>query len=123
MKLVVNGLRNLIGGILVIFDIITRGPKLKRSTEVQKEVDQASKELTLYQFFACPFCIKTRRTIYKLNLNLEKRSVSEGSPYRQELLEQGGKIQAPCLKIEKDGNVEWMYESKTISQYLKQRFA
>ncbi len=122
MKLIINGLRNLIGGVMVIIDVITRGPKLKRSTEVQKQVDQQTSKLALYHFFACPFCIKTRRTIYKLNLNIENRSVSEGSPYRQELLEQGGKIQAPCLRIQHDDKVEWLYESSDISKYLKQRF-
>jgi glutathione S-transferase len=51
-----------------------------------------------------------------------KRNASEGSPYRDELLQGGGKIQTPCLRIEKDGSVEWLYESSAIISYLEKRF-
>ncbi len=83
----------------------------------------AAKDLTLYQFLACPFCIKTRRAIYKLNLPIETRSAFEGSPHRKALLEGGGRVKVPCLRIEQDGKVEWMYESSDIIRYLEKRFA
>jgi glutathione S-transferase len=38
--------------------------------------------------------------------------------YRQELLEQGGKVKVPCLRIEQDGQVKWLYESNDIIAYL-----
>ena len=38
----------------------------------------------------------------------------------QALMLGGGKTQVPCLRIENaDGQVEWMYESDDIIQYLK----
>ncbi|MCF2946995.1 glutathione S-transferase N-terminal domain-containing protein [Paraglaciecola aquimarina] len=123
MKLLIKLIRNLLGGVIVILDWVTRGTKLKRPPQAQKQIEEQTKELSLYQFFACPFCIKTRRAIYKLNLPIVKRNASSGSPYRNELLEQGGKIQTPCLRIEKDGKVEWLYESSEIISYLNQRFA
>lgn len=122
MRYFINFIRNLLGGIIAFFDVLTRGAKLKRSPEKQQQVEQELQGLRLYQFFACPFCIKTRRAMHKMNLPVEKRSVSSGSPYRDELLVEGGKIQTPCLRIETEGEVRWLYDSSEIIQYLQKRF-
>lgn len=122
MKLLINLIRNLLGGIIAAIDFVTRGAKLKRTAQAQQQVQAELEKLSLYQFFACPFCIKTRRAMYKMNLPMVKRNVSEGSPYRGELLQGGGKIQTPCLRIEKDDGVEWLYESSEIISYLEKRF-
>ncbi|HAI96784.1 MAG TPA: glutaredoxin, partial [Methylococcaceae bacterium] len=37
--------------------------------------------------------------------------------------EGGGKLKVPCLRIEEDGKVSWMYESSDIINYLEDRFA
>lgn len=95
---------------------------MKRTPAKQQQVEAELESLTLYQFFACPFCIKTRRKMYKLNLPVQKRSVSKGSPYRAELLSGGGKIQTPCLNIENNGETKWLYDSSAIVDYLEQRF-
>ena len=105
MKLLINLIRNLLGGIIAAIDFVTRGTKLKRTSEAQQQVEAELEKLSLYQFFACPFCIKTRRAMYKMNLPIVKRNASQGSPYREELLQGGGKIQTPCLRIEKDAGV------------------
>jgi glutathione S-transferase len=60
--------------------------------------------------------------MHKLNLPIVKRNASQGSPFRDELLQGGGKIQTPCLRIEKDDGVEWLYESSEIISYLEKRF-
>ena len=122
MKLLINLIRNLLGGIIAAIDFITRGSKLKRNAQVQQQVETELEKLSLFQFFACPFCIKTRRAMYKLNLPIVKRNASQGSPFRDELLQGGGKIQTPCLRIEKDDGVEWLYESSEIISYLEKRF-
>ena len=123
MKLLINLIRNLLGGIIAAIDFVTRGSKLKRPEEKQQQIESELEKLSLYQFFACPFCIKTRRALHKLNLPITKRNASTGSPHREELLQGGGKIQTPCLKIEKDDDVEWLYGSSEIINYLEQRFA
>jgi glutathione S-transferase len=61
--------------------------------------------------------------MYKMNLPIVKRSVSGRSPYRDELLQGGGKIQSPCLRIKTGEEVTWLYESSEIIKYLQQRFA
>lgn len=123
MSVIINLIRNLLGGIIAFFDVITRGSKLKRTKEDQQQLEKELQELTLYQFFACPFCIKTRRAMYKMNLPIVKRNVSKGSPYREELLQGGGKVQTPCLRIESATGNTWLYESSEIIDYLRQRFA
>ena len=122
MKLLINLIRNLLGGIIAVIDVITRGSKLKRTVQAQQQVEAELGNLSLFQFFACPFCIKTRRAMYKLNLPIVKRDASQGSTFREELLQGGGKIQTPCLRIEKDGAIEWLYESSEIISYLEKRF-
>lgn len=123
MKLFIRLIRNTLGLIMVAVDLLTRGRKLQRTPSEQKLVNEQLSELSLYQFFACPFCIKTRRAMHKLNLPIEMRDASQGSHYRAELLENGGKVTVPCLRIEQQGKVEWMYESSDIIRYLEKRFA
>jgi glutaredoxin len=122
MKLLINLIRNLLGGIIVSLDFITRGSKLKRTAQAQQKIEAELEKLSLFQFFACPFCIKTRRAMHKLNLPIVKRNASQGSPFRDELLQGGGKVQTPCLRIEKEDSVEWLYESSEIITYLEKRF-
>ena len=88
----------------------------------QALVEQQLKDYTLYQLYACPFCIKTRRALHRLNLPMEIRDVRHGSPYRQELEQGGGRIQVPCLHMRDEGNDVWMYESNDIIHYLEQKF-
>ena len=119
VKLVRNGL----GLIIVSADVLTRWSRVKRAPQQQQKVDEAAGDITLYHFFACPFCVKTRRAIHKLRVPIEKRSAVQGSPYREELVQGGGKVQVPCLRIQHgDGKEEWLYDSKQIISYLNDRF-
>ncbi len=86
-------------------------------------MDSRTSNLALYQFHACPFCIITRRTMRRLGLNIELRDAQNDARWEQELVEEGGKRQVPCLRIiREDGEVEWLYESKDIMQYLEQQY-
>jgi len=80
--------------------------------------------MALYQFNQCPFCVKTRRTIRRLGLNIELRDARNDSKWNAELIEQGGKYQVPCLRfVDDDGKDNWLYESSAINNYLDSRFA
>lgn len=97
---------------------------VKRPDEQQKKIDSEVKNLTLYQFKTCPFCIKVKRMMSRLSLNVETVDAQHDNDVRNELLSQGGKISVPCLKItDQQGETTWMYESTDINQYLEQRFA
>lgn len=123
MNMLVKLLRNGLGQLIIFIDFITRPSKMKRSAEAQVEVVKEAEKLALYQFNACPFCVKTRRTMHKLNLPIKLKDAKNNDQDRQFLLEQGGKIQVPCLRIQSEGKDEWLYESKAINAYLTNRFA
>jgi glutaredoxin len=119
----IKALRIGLGQLIIFIDFITRPRKMQRSPEAQAEVSQSASNLALYQFRACPFCVKTRRTLHKLNVPMTLRDAKNDPQARLELEQQGGKIQVPCLRIEENGQSTWLYESKAIASYLQQRFA
>ncbi|WP_036179854.1 glutaredoxin domain-containing protein [Marinomonas sp. MED121] len=121
--MLVKLLRNGLGQLIIFIDFITRPAKMKRSAEAQVEVVKEAEKLALYQFNACPFCVKTRRTMHKLNVPIKLKDAKNNDQDRQLLLEHGGKIQVPCLHIQSEGKDEWLYESKAINAYLTDRFA
>ncbi len=123
MKVLFRAIRWVLGQIILFVDWITRPKPVRRAPEKQAEVDRETADLKLYHFRLCPFCVKTRRTIHKLALNIETRDARNDPKWNQELIEQGGKYQVPCLRIAKDnGEVEWLYESDDINAYLERRF-
>ena len=124
MGFIFKPVRWLLGQIIIFIDWLTRPKPMQRSAEAQKEVDEQTKNMALYQFQQCPFCVKTRRQIHRLALNIEKRDARNDPQWNQELINDGGKYQVPCLKITAaDGSVQWMYESTDINQYLDEKFS
>ena len=121
--MIVKALRVGLGQLIVFADWISRPAKRKRDAAAQARVEQAAKGLELYQFHACPFCVKTRRTLHRLNVPVALKDAKNNEQDRQTLLEQGGKIKVPCLRIEENGQTTWMYDSKVIIDYLDKRFA
>lgn len=104
--------------------LTTPAKAINRTAEQQAEVDAACHELALYQFQACPFCIRVRKEMARLGLNIEKRDAQKVAEHRQALLEGGGRTKVPCLRINhRDGATEWLYESDEIKAWLNQRFA
>jgi len=116
-------IRWLLGRIILFFDWLTRPKKPHHSPEKQAELDTQTNKMALYQYAACPFCVKTRRAIRRLGLNIELRDARKDPHYHRELEREGGKQQVPCLRIENDdGSVTWLYESGDIIDYLQNRF-
>ncbi|AUF97440.1 glutaredoxin [Pseudomonas sp. 02C 26] len=120
--MIVKALRVGLGQLIVFGDLISRPAKRKRNAAAQAAVEQQAKGLALYQFHACPFCVKTRRNLHRLNVPVALRDAKNDPLHRQALLEGGGRVKVPCLRIEEAGEVTWMYESKAIIAYLDQRF-
>jgi len=115
--------RNALGYSIAALDLISRGKGQQRPAAEQADVDAQTANMALYQFTACPFCIKTRRAIHRLGLTIEKRNAMNNASARRELEQQGGKIKVPCLRITQPGKDDiWMYESGDIIAYLQQRF-
>lgn len=126
--MILKAVREGLGRIIIFFDWLTRPRKLKRTDEAQAQVAQAVQGVSLYQFYACPFCVKTRRAIHRLNLPIAVRDAQNDPVHREELLQGGGRIKVPCLRLDEvDSNGEvttrWMYESGDIIDYLEKKFA
>ncbi|QKQ24333.1 glutathione S-transferase N-terminal domain-containing protein [Candidatus Ruthia endofausta] len=123
MKFLLKGLRNGLGAIIAFISWLIPVSKIKRTSEQQQKADKKTVSIELYQFFACPFCIKIRRVIRRLNLNIVTRNTQTiGSEFRDEMQQETGKVQVPCLKITNGNEVQWMFESDEISAYLNKHF-
>ena len=120
--MIVKAVREGLGRLIVFVDLLTRPKKMQRSPTEQKLVDEAARGLALYQFYACPFCVKTRRALHRLNVPVEYRDAQKDPQHRTALQEEGGKIKVPCLRIQESGSDTWMYESSDIIAYLNRRF-
>lgn len=116
-------IRFFVGSIILFLDWLFTPRGVQRDVESQANIDTQTSKLSLYQFKACPFCVKVRRSMKRQSLAIETRDAKRSETHKQELLEGGGKLKVPCLKIEdSQGNTSWMYESKQIIAYLEQRF-
>ncbi|MCK7545446.1 glutathione S-transferase N-terminal domain-containing protein [Marinobacter bryozoorum] len=116
-------LRLVLTPFMLLSEKLSTPKSVTRSADEQARVDEASKNLALYQFGACPFCIKVRKEIARLGLNIETRDAQHDQRHRADLEAGGGRIKVPCLKIHQDdGSVSWLYESDDIKAWLQERF-
>ena len=124
IRLFFKTIRAILGPMLLFADWITSPKGMVRPAEQQSQVDRETQNLVLYEFRTCPFCIKTRRAIKRLSLNIERRDTQHNPEHRQQLFDGGGQIKVPCLRIvDETGADKWMYESDDIIHYLQERFA
>lgn len=121
--MIIKLIRNALGLIIVFVDWVTRPKAIKRSPEEQANVQSLLNGHSLYQFYACPFCVKTRRAIHELGVDVELRDINKDPSNREALQQGGGKVKVPCLRIEEAGDVRWLYESNDIIAYLNKRVA
>jgi len=123
MKIFFKALRVILGPVMLLWEIISRPKAISRTTLQQAEIDQQCKSLALFQYKTCPFCIKVRKEIHRLSLNIEQFDAQQEGTNRAVLVSGGGKAKVPCLRItDKVGKHQWMYESGAIITYLRRRF-
>ncbi len=116
--------RAILGALILFFNWVFTPKSIKREASEQAVIDTQTTKLALYQYPACPFCVKVRRAIKRNGLNIQTCNVKKSEQYKQELTQGGGLLKVPCLRIEEDnGDVSWMYESGDIISYLEQRFS
>ncbi len=116
-------LRLVLTPFMLLSEKISTPKSISRTAEAQAAVDKASQNLALYQFRACPFCIKVRKEIARLGLNIETRDAQHDPQHRADLEAGGGRIKVPCLRIrQEDGGDQWLYESDDIKAWLRERF-
>jgi glutaredoxin len=113
-------IHSVLGSLILFFDWLFTPKGIKRDAEVQEKVDGLTSRLSLYQYKACPFCVKVRRAMKRNSLNIQTYDAKRSETSRNELIEGGGKLKVPCLRVEgKEGDVCWIYESSAIIAYLE----
>ena len=114
--------RALLGPVMLLWEKLSAPKGVIRPPEQQQRLDDETRNLTLYQFRTCPFCIKVRHTIKRLSLSIETRDAQRPGVHREELLRKGGMIKVPCLRVVDEQGARWLYESGAIIEYLEQRY-
>jgi glutathione S-transferase len=99
------------------------GKKMVRSTEAQRQIEEACAGLTLYHFSTCPFCWRVRLAIKKRGLPIRLVNVMTEPDARIDLMSRGGRLQVPCLHIKTERGSHWLYESGDIVDWLKKQFS
>jgi glutaredoxin len=124
IKIFFRTLRLILMPFMLLWAWLAMPKGIVRSAEAQRQVDLECNRLALYHFKTCPFCIKVRHEMARLSLPITRRDAQHDTGHRESLLQGGGKVQTPCLRIaDAQGQVQWMYESNDIIRYLQQRFA
>ena len=112
-------IRLVIGQIILSADFLTRPMPIVRDQNEQDKIDEMTSGMSLYQFKACPFCVKVRRHLRRYSLNVELKDAKNDVGVKHELIREGGKHKVPCLRIVTDTNdVKWLYSSDNICSFL-----
>lgn len=119
IRLFFRTLRRIIGPIMLFIDWLTTPKGVNRPAEEQQKLDQATASMALYQFKTCPFCMKVRREMKRLSLNIELRDAQHDQTHREQLLKGGGQVKVPCLRVPAEGKDTWIYESDEVIKYLQ----
>jgi glutaredoxin len=114
--------RSVLGFVLLLLDRLTAPNPPKRTPQAQAALDIRTGNLVLFQLLACPFCVKVRRQIRRQGLSIRMKDIGTDASSSRELLDGGKLDQVPCLRIENDGKVEWLYESTAINAFLIKNF-
>jgi len=116
-------LRILLGPVMLLKEKLTKPKGIVRLEATQQSVDQQCQSLALYQYKTCPFCMKVRKEMASLSLNIQKIDAQPPGAERDTLTREGGQTKVPCLKItDAAGKSQWLYDSEKIVGYLRGRF-
>lgn len=80
-----------------------------------------SESYVLYQYASCPFCARVNQFLDRFGIELERRDTLRDPDAQRELIQGGGSGTVPCLRIESDAGIRWLYESMDIMRYLHER--
>jgi glutaredoxin len=124
LRTLIKLLRLALGSLILAREWVTNPKGVAREAAQQHAVDEQCKQLAIYQFKTCQFCINVRQEMRRLSLPIEQRDAQHDDTHREALLAGGGAVKVPCLLITDDaGQTQWLYDSTAIISYLRGRFA
>lgn len=92
------------------------------SVERRNAMERDSRRMQLFFSHDCPASLATQRYCQRLGLRVVEKNVARVLSYRNELLNEGGQSRVPCLRVEEEGEVKWLYSCDSIRRFLDQRF-
>jgi glutaredoxin len=114
----------MLGRVILLVDALTSPTPVIREPEHQNSIDESTSSMAIYQFEACPFCVKVRRELKRHSLNIELRDAKNDPEIKAELVREGGRHKVPCLRtVNPDGSIDWLYESTDIIAHLHNTFS
>ena len=116
-------IRYLLGKIILWNEQRTAPTPLTRATEAQETLNQITSKWLLYEFNACPYCVKVRQEICRLNLEIQRVDAKRDAEHKKILIEAGGHYQVPCLSYPTPSGIIWLYESDAIIAFLRKQTA
>ena len=124
IRLFFRTLRLILAPVMMLWELLTRPKGVARQPAVQAQIDEQCRDIALYEYKSCPFCMTVRQEMRRLSLNIERLDAQNDSTHREALVRGGGKAKVPCLKVtDQSGNSKWLYESGEIVAFLRGRFA
>jgi len=113
-------IRVILGKIILFYDAaFTPKPLLQRTPSDQALLNEKTKNWAIYQLETCPFCVKVRRQMKRLLIQIPFKNVDQDPNAQKELMEGGKQDMVPCLRyVDANGVVRWMYESSDINEFL-----
>lgn len=113
--------RWVLGRIVLLVEFVMMPKGVQRDEATQQKLDEEMSQYSMYQYAACPFCVKVRRAMKKQSLTVKLVNAKEPQ-HGADLVAFGGEMKVPCLRISKEnGDDTWLYESDDIIRFLNQR--
>ena len=113
-------IRWILGSLIILLDFIFSPKPILRDKTSQDLVNTITNRYKLYQYYACPFCVKVRRFLRKKSIYIEFIDAKDEF-HKKDLIQNGGILKVPCLRVEtKKNQVKWIYESNEIINFISQ---
>lgn len=93
-----------------------------RSSEQRNLLERESRRMHLYYCRSCASSLSIKRHCERIGLRVVEKDVVRVNAYRNELLNGGGEPRVPCLRVEDEQGVRWLYSQEAIRNYLNSRF-
>ena len=121
MDVIMKLIRWILGRIIIFLDMLFSPKAIIRELSQQKQMDEITSSYKLYQYNACPFCVKVRRFLKKQSLTIDLIDAKQES-HKRDLVKNGGKQKVPCLKVKlQNKENKWIYESDDIIKFLSKK--
>jgi len=99
--------------------------KLKKRTNPVAEktqrnvISEGYEGLSLYYRGSCPFCRYVSAYLKSKSIVIDSKNITDDKSAFNELVNQGGKRQVPCLRITDGSKTRWLYESTDIITFFE----